>query len=948
MKILHIHLTQQGKDYIALRYFWDNLFDYQEHRLPLVDVKALHQQAETDYYTRLPVEYDKTGQALYQWLDQSDHLLSNALRKPRPEGLILAIASDEGLAQLPWELLHDGKSFLIQKRPAVIPIRWVATGQAPIEIANTPKNRPLNVLFMATSPIGVEPILDYEAEEGQILTATQRTPVNLRVEESGCLSELGYLVGDYETGYFDVFHLTGHATDAGCQPYFFTESEYGDQVNSSVEDLVDVLGYPLPPVIFLSGCQTGYSSDRAIPSMAESLLRMGATAVLGWGERVRDTDATAAASALYQELATGRTLFQAIAATYQTLIQQQTQDWHKLRLYAGATLPDGLVTPPRTKGRKQLPKPSITVEFRDDEGRLRVASRENFVGRRRQLQNCLRTLKTDAEKVGVLICGMGGWGKSSIASRLWERLPEYEKVLWWRQLDEPYLIRKLKDKLIQPTHLELSSYLDNRQLPLKARLTYVFGQLAEMGETPFLLILDDFEWNLEPRAGRYSLKPEVAPLLAALVEASQESGTKTRILITCRYQFESDWLEQFFVQGLEPLKKAELTKKLNRLEQFRSGQIPDAVRERALALADGNPRLLEFLNDEVLGKADAEVQLAELERSPDRWQDRIIWEELYQLIDPPLQRVLSHCLVYELPVPMVALEAVCQTLPNYQQQLQRGREMGLLEVSAEAQSENRVYRVSRILPHILPEIQRPEAPDVYAVYQTAHDALHRLWGHQDNRNEEQWRELFRLKFANRDNPERFRQCFSQMLAVQYNSAADQAFETELREQKADLSNQHLYAQLETYLSRSDWQNADEETAWLFYAVMVKQGYEDWYELFCNFPSDILNEIDRLWVAYSDRHFGFSVQKRIWESVGGSQNAGLETWEKFGEQVGWYESSNWRTYQTLSFSRSGLKGHLPALLYTRDGIFFGIWGRGVAASIFISGGYISSLISRLHL
>jgi hypothetical protein len=652
MKILHIHLTQQGKDYIALRYFWDNPFDYQEHRLPRVNVKALHQQAETDYYTRLPVEYAKTGQALYQWLDQSDSLLSNALRQPRPEGLILAIASDEGLAQFPWEVLHDGQCFLVQKRPAVIPIRWVSTGQEPIEIANKPQNRPLNVLFMATSPIGIEPVLDYEAEEGQILTATQRTPVNLNVEESGCLSELGYLVRDYETGYFDVFHLTGHATYAGRQPYFLTESEYGDRVDSGAEALVDALGYPLPPVIFLSGCQTGYSSDRAIPSMAESLLRMGATAVLGWGGRVRDTDATAAASALYQELATGRTLPQAISATYQTLIQQQTRDWHKLRLYVGTTLPAGLVTPPRTRGRKQLPKPSIKVEFRDDEGRLRVVSRENFVGRRRQLQNCLRTLKTDAEKVGVLIYGMGGWGKSSIASRLWERLPEHEKVLWWRQLNEPYLIQKLKDKLIYPTQLELRSYLDNHQLPLKARLTYVFRRLTEMGEKPFLFILDDFEWNLEPCVGHYSLNPEVYPLLAALVEAIQETGTDSRLIITCRYKFDSDFLKHFFTQGLEALKNAELAKKLNRLEQFCMGDLSDVVRHRALSLADGNPRLLEFLNNEILGNEDVESRLTELEQNPEYWKDKVIWQDLHELIDESLKEILIHCLIYRISVPI--------------------------------------------------------------------------------------------------------------------------------------------------------------------------------------------------------------------------------------------------------------------------------------------------------
>ncbi|GET44019.1 TPR repeat-containing protein [Microseira wollei NIES-4236] len=53
------------------------------------------------------------------------------------------------------------------------------------------------------SPLGVQPVLDYEAEEARILTATARQPLALRVEESGCLSEL---VDDYGSRYFDVLH----------------------------------------------------------------------------------------------------------------------------------------------------------------------------------------------------------------------------------------------------------------------------------------------------------------------------------------------------------------------------------------------------------------------------------------------------------------------------------------------------------------------------------------------------------------------------------------------------------------------------------------------------------------------------------------------------------------------------------------------------------------------
>jgi len=941
MKILHISLTLQGSDYVSLRYFWDNSNNYKEHTPPLAEIKELNKTAKIDYYTRVPVDYVTTGKALYDWLDKSDRLLANALNQNHQEGLILAISTDKGLARLPWELLHDGKSFLVEKMPPIIPLRWVSKQQKTIEITNLPPNRPLNLLFMATSPLAVEPVLDYEAEEGQILEATKRIPLNLRVEESGCLQELRYLVQEYDKNYFDVFHLTGHATYKDQKPCFLTEDEYGNCVYSNSRDIADTFNFSLPSLIFLSGCRTGYASDDDIPSMAEELLNMGAKAVLGWGERVLDTEASTTSRKIYGELSAGKTITQALAITYQALIKENARDWHKLRLYLGNTLPQALVTPLRTPRRQQLLKPIITTEFRDDENRLRVASREEFVGRRRQLQNCLRTLRTDYEKVGVLIHGMGGWGKSSIASRLWDRLPDYEKALWWRQVDEFSLIKKLSSKLIKPELREIRTVLAANDDGLEVKLAYLFSQLAELGEKSFLLILDDFEWNLEPRDGGYILKPEVTPILDALVRSIQETGTENKIIITCRYNFDSDLLDYFYKQGLEPFRKSELTKKLNRLKNFNSDKISENLRERALILADGNPRLLEFLNSEVLGEQDAEAKLTELEESPELWKNKIIWEELYQLIDERLQQVLSHCLVYEIPVvPMSALEVVCESLPNYKQQLQRGLDLGLIEMSSEPKEEDRVYRVSRILPHIIANIKLPEAPDVYGLYRKASEFLYQLWGKQENRSEEKWQEIFRLLFADKGNSDRFRQGFSWMLAVQDNAIADRIYEIELRKLKDELSEENIYWKLEYYLCQHNWRKADEETAFIFYQVMIFGQDIDhsirYDEIDLQLLSKILKEIDALWVRYSNGYFGFSVQKKILEGleleikqverlhhpmVG--DGLAWDRWEsskevtkmrktvrKFREILGWDKK-----YKKIKFTKAEPMGNLPVLWTT---------------------------------
>ncbi|MDJ0899086.1 MAG: GUN4 domain-containing protein [Xenococcus sp. MO_188.B8] len=196
-----------------------------------------------------------------------------------------------------------------------------------------------------------------------------------------------------------------------------------------------------------------------------------------------------------------------------------------------------------------------------------------------------------------------------------------------------------------------------------------------------------------------------------------------------------------------------------------------------------------------------------------------------------------------------------------------------------------------------------------------------------NESEERWREIFRLLFAQKNNSLRFRKGFSKMLAVQYNSQADRALESELRRLKDELPQRIDCSHLKAYLRYEQWRKADEETAWLFYLVMVQQGYEDWFELCENFPSETLNQIDQLWVDNSKGRFGFSIQKRIWENVGGCsryadwktrkqlKNGDWGTGKQFGKQVGWY-GKHWMIYNSLPFSTQSPKGNLPALWSTR--------------------------------
>ena len=739
MQTLHLDLKQVAENYVELRYFINNPNEYQPRSLPLTEIEDLIKLAERDYYVSdLAEDYTVTGRRLYNWLDGSDRTLQSLLDKHRGKGIVLAIATSEKLAHLPWEVLHDDVSFLVQRVPAIVPVRWVSDSTVKkLTIEGEAENRALQVLFMATSPLDVKPVLDFEGEEARILEATKRQPLALTVEESGCLSELGYLVDDYGEDYFDVLHLTGHATLQDGQPRFITEKATGEACYASAGDIAQELQFRLPKLIFLSGCRTGQAGNSgSVPSMAEELLKSGAKAVLGWGQKVLDPDATAAAAALYQELSAGKQITEALASTYQALIKNKARDWHLLRLYAAGNLPT-LVTPLRTRGRKPAPALSVSTQFLDAAGKVKVPTRESFVGRRRQLQSCLKVLTQSSDEVGVLIHGMGGLGKSSLAARLCDRLPTFERVVWLGRVDEASLVSRLAEKLDDN---EQRKSLQNYDEELKYRLKRVFQQLDEEAK-PFLLVLDDFEGNLEPHNESYVLQPEAAEVMKAVVWAIRENFTSHRIIITCRYDFEFTQLQHFYKQPLDALQGADLQKKFNRLTAFGDkSQVDEALKSQAQKLADGNPRLLEWL-DKILQNTtvDQAAILNRLAADPVELPEQVLAEALLEQMDTIMREMLSRGLVFELPVPREALAAVCDTIPNLSHYINRAVALGLLEVS-----HDEALRVPRILPVQLPE-------DGEALHKQATEVLYRLWWEEmENTSEEQCLEIHRLALLGKE------------------------------------------------------------------------------------------------------------------------------------------------------------------------------------------------------
>ena len=70
------------------------------------------------------------------------------------------------------------------------------------------------------------------------------------------------------------------------------------------------------------------------------------------------------------------------------------------------------------------------------------------------------------------------------------------------------------------------------------------------------------------------------------------------------------------------------------------------------------------------------------------------------------------------------------------------------------------------------------------------------------------------------------------------------------------------------------------------------------------PGLDLCTLDRLWIAYSQGRFGFSVQARLLKALGGR-------YDKLWPRIGWKKEGVWTRYPSaFSWSIDAPEGHMP--------------------------------------
>jgi tetratricopeptide (TPR) repeat protein len=633
---------------------------------------------------------------------------------------------DAALAALPWEtLVLPGQTTPLVLQDRVEMYRTATLEYPPPAIQ---VRGPLRILAVIASPdTGGGELLDYEAELSAIISAVNpaRRGEGAYVEVLNWGSLAAIKAALLERRYH-VLHVSCHARPG--------ELVLEDLAGNS--DLVTAERFAaeaLPadrgvPLIVLAGCATGLApapataaSDtenggpgressmpgdsapddlgaaaetaRALEGLARKLLARGVPAVVAMTASVTDRYATEFAAQAYQQLATREDPVplaavsdarRAVEAARRAL--PEGDPWAAIAEWATPVLMQA--GPPlalfhRADGLDSLAAPTAPVF----DPAMVVRRVGEFVGRRAELRDLLAALRGSG--AGVVVHGIGGVGKSTLAAQLVEQLGADRglvvAVSGATSLTVDLVLEALRTALVahaidqglgdQDPLRQVATVLADARPPWRDRLELI-RRLA-FPRLPVLLLVDNAEDLLaEDSSGRELADADLAAFLTGWVAAAPQA----KLVVTSRYPFvlPGGVGRRLRWHHLGPLSLAETRKLIWRLPALDA--LPPADQQRAYAMVGGHPRTLEYLDALLRGGKAVFPDVADrLETAiasrgvadPQQWMagvagdlDRALAETITLAADdvlldallaslheaPPAAELLRHLAVYRRPV----------------------------------------------------------------------------------------------------------------------------------------------------------------------------------------------------------------------------------------------------------------------------------------------------------
>ena len=639
----------------------------------MAEINQIQDICENFKWNQSPDLLVEIGTQLFNILNGNKQSLSDAIKKADELGekLHLIIKDDIQTSHLPFETLFHNGFICVYK---IHLLRQVTDFGKKRKLE--PENRSLKILFMACSPRDTKPVLDFEKEEEKIFEITKDLPVEIDVEDTGSLEGLEDRL---KTNKYDVVHITGHASlHKNGNPYFLMEDEEGFQVKVSPSELREKLDLNLPRLVFLSGCRTGEST--AAYSFAHYLVLENIPSVIGWGLPVSDQGATLAAEKLYSDLSRGENILYSLQRIRKKMFENYTKEWSLLRLFSDGTPLD---IPFVEKGQKKKVKARELQYTFLINSQVKVL-KKGFIGRRRKIQTGLRCLKKEDNKIGLLLHGTGGLGKSCLAGKFCDRFKDYTLIVVHGKLSTSTFQKALEDAFMRK-----NDNIGREILKEGEELPYKIGKLCSsvFQENNYLIILDDFEKNLgDEKKGNPKISVGAKPIIESLLSFLPYSGKMTQLIITSRYEFSlknkninlvKDRLESI---GLTSFRGADEKKKVSELKNIEEYS-DEETKNKLIKLGSGNPRLMEYLDTLISDVKDLDVEslLSKAKGKQEEFIQELVLREIKENQSEEFQNFLCRSAIYRIPIPTNAIEQLCGDIDNWKTNLEISVHLSLME-----------------------------------------------------------------------------------------------------------------------------------------------------------------------------------------------------------------------------------------------------------------------------
>ncbi|HWE37581.1 MAG TPA: tetratricopeptide repeat protein [Isosphaeraceae bacterium] len=604
------------------------------------------------------------------WLDPARPALAGPLKSSGPHELVIE-SNDPAVLNLPWELIE-----LAPDLPIGCDAAWSVYRRLPDGPRGdgTPRPGPFRILFVAAAPTDQDS-LDYEREEDAILKVAAGVPgVILHFAETGGVEELTRLIARCRP---HVLHFSGHGVvdedGHGCLAF---EDERGRTELRRAEDFVAeaLRGSPVR-MVFLNACQT---SRAAVAGLCQTLVGAGVPMALGWAGSVADDLATDFATEFYRRLIDGESASAAAAharrVTRKKGEHRRNEETSQDATFALPQLYSSTTGSALLDREKTEPYDGPRTEYTLLSEGIKGLS-EGFIGRRREVQRLLPALRTGEKTVAVLT-GLGGTGKSTLATRLANRLEaDGFRVVAVRVKEgmtpaeagldaRSSLSGTLAAMLLAEGREDLYQLWTRESLPWKHRVRAVVDRLTDLR---LLLVLDNLEEAMDLKSRRLAhdeLSEFLQALSTGLRRGSKGGQIGSRAILTSRllpaetpdssplvlHEPLSEFLERDFLKFLRGDDAVE--------DRIGRG---DLNRDMLMSLykeVGGTPRFLGQLRT-LLRTADAEKLLEELEGGSqglvadarEHYLESILVGRLFAALSPEAQAMASRLAVSVLPLP---------------------------------------------------------------------------------------------------------------------------------------------------------------------------------------------------------------------------------------------------------------------------------------------------------